>query len=266
MNKISIITVNRNNAVGLEKTILSVINQCYKHFEFIVIDGASTDESTSIIKKYSSHINYWISESDTGIFNAMNKGIVQASGDYCYFLNSADTFVSNDVLSNIFNEKVYTSSFINGNQINDFGTHKQKVPSLNRQLTLYDFYWGTIKHQATFIHRTLFDKYGLYDESLRIISDWKFFLQTIGLHNEDVFFLNDVDIVNFEWDGMSTNAQTHELHLQERHRVLDECIPKSIQRDYEHFREVSNFTYIAETMKKSKFSNFVIRLLVKLTK
>ncbi|MDL2215407.1 glycosyltransferase [Dysgonomonas sp. OttesenSCG-928-M03] len=265
MNKISIITVNRNNAQGLKKTILSVIAQTYHSFEFIIIDGASTDNSIDVIQEYANHISYWVSEKDTGIFNAMNKGIKQASGDYCYFLNSADSFMSESVLHDIFHSKEYTAPFINGNQINDFGTHTQRVSHLNRTLTLYDFYWGTIKHQATFIRRDMFDKYGLYDENLRITADWKFFLQTIGLHNEQPVFVN-TDIVNFEWNGMSTNPESDQQHQSERRKVLDECIPKSIQADYERLHLLNNYSYIMDAMKKSSFLNKTIRGLVKIFK
>lgn len=263
MNKVSIITVNRNNAGGLEKTIKSVIEQSYPLFEFIIIDGNSTDGSVDIIKKYGNNITYWVSEDDTGIFNAMNKGIRQASGDYCYFLNSGDFLVDKNTLKQIFENKEYDAPFINGNQINDFRTHQQKVPCLNRSLTLYDFYWGTIKHQATFIRRDLFDIYGLYDENLKIISDWKFFLETIGLHNEQPVFV-DVDIVIFEWDGMSTNPQFMERHHKERRQVLDELIPKSIQSDYDRLHGMSHYGYLISAMEKSKFLNVIIRGLVKI--
>ncbi|HCO67298.1 MAG TPA: glycosyltransferase [Dysgonomonas sp.] len=263
MNKISIITVNRNNAEGLEKTIRSVIEQTYTCYEFIVIDGNSTDESLDIIKKYSDKLDYWVSEDDTGIFQAMNKGIKQASGDYCYFLNSGDILAEADTLKQIFENKDYDAPFINGNQINDFGTHTQKVPGLNRPLTLYDFYWGTIKHQATFIRRDLFEKYGLYDESLKIISDWKFFLQTIGLHNEQPEFV-DVDIVVFEWNGMSTNPLLDDQHRKERQKVLDELIPQSIQADYNRLHDLANYEYIVRNMKNSKFIDRTIRVIIKL--
>ncbi len=263
MNKISIITVNRNNAEGLEKTIKSVIKQTYSNYEFIIIDGASTDNSVDIIKHYSSYITFWVSEKDTGIFNAMNKAIIHSTGDYCYFLNSADAFASDNVLRNIFASQSYTAPFINGHQINDFGNYTQKVPCLNRQLTLFDFYWGTIKHQATFIRRNLFEKYGLYDETLKIISDWKFFLQTIGLKNEQPVFVN-VDIVLFEWNGLSTNPQFMAAHAGERTTILDENIPKSIQNDYENFHEMSDYKYIMNTMKKSRICTFFIKVLVKI--
>lgn len=265
MNKISIITVNRNNAEGLERTIKSVIEQTYADYEFIVIDGASTDNSVDIIKEHSSKISFWISEKDSGIFNAMNKGIKNATGDYCYFLNSADIFASNNVLDQIFKTHTYTNPFINGNQVNDFGNYTQKVPCLNRELTLFDFYWGTIKHQATFIRRDLFDIYGLYDEKLKITSDWKFFLQTIGLHNEQPLFV-DVDIVLFEWNGLSTSPRLTATHVAERALVIDECVPKSIQSDYEHFHKMSDYEYIIDVMKKSRLCTFLIKVLVKLFK
>lgn len=265
MNKVSIITVNRNNAEGLEQTIKSVIRQTYTNYEFILIDGASTDNSVDVIKQYSDQLSFWISEKDTGIFNAMNKGIKQATGDYCYFLNSGDTFFSDNVLAEVFGSQTYSSPFINGHQINDFGNYTQRVPCLNRNLTLFDFYWGTIKHQATFIRRNLFDQYGLYDENLRITSDWKFFLQTIGLHNEQPIFV-DIDIVRFEWNGLSTNPELTTSHTKERTVVLDECVSKSIQNDYEHFHEMSDYKYVVDVMKKSRIATFLIKILVKIFK
>lgn len=265
MNRISIITVNRNNAEGLKKTILSVIGQTYTNYEFIIIDGASSDQSVDIITRYQSKISYWVSEPDAGIFNAMNKGIQQASGDYLYFLNSADAFADNDVLNKIFGRETYTAPFINGHQLNDFGIYTQRVPAMNRPLTLFDFYWGTIKHQATFIHKGMFAKYGMYDECLKITADWKFFLQTIGLHNEQPFFV-DIDIVLFQWDGISTNPQLQKKHEEERLTVLNECIPQSIQKDYERFHHLADYEYLLPVFKKSKLFSFLVRALAKIFK
>lgn len=90
--KLSIITINFNNEKGLKKTLESVSIQTYKNFEFIIIDGGSTDNSVNIIKEYQPIITYWLSEPDKGIYNAMNKGIAQAHGEYCIFMNSGDTF------------------------------------------------------------------------------------------------------------------------------------------------------------------------------
>lgn len=262
---VSIITINLNNASGLDKTIRSVISQATQNYQYIVIDGASTDGSIDIINKYREKIDYWISERDAGIFNAMNKGIKQAKGKYCLFLNSGDFLASDNVLEKIFKQKIFTEPFINGHQINDFGDHQKRAVSVGRPLTLYDFYWGTIKHQATLIRRDLFDKYGLYDESLKIVSDWKFFLQTIILHNQQPAFV-DIDIVIFDWFGISTNEKQKRLHDKEKQKVLDEFFPKPVQNDYIHFREMSNYTYIADTMKKSKVFSFIVKCLVKIFK
>jgi len=265
MNKISIITVNWNNAEGLEKTIRSVIKQTYSDYEFIVIDGASTDTSVDVIKKYSEYISYWTSEKDSGIFNAMNKGIKISSGDYCYFLNSADILVSENTLANIFQHKKYVAPFINGNQINDYGTSTGRVPALHRPLTLFDFYKGTIKHQATFIRRDLFDKYGLYDENLKIISDWKFFLQVIGLHDEQPVFVNE-DIVIFEWYGMSTNIELTKKHQDERLKVFEECIPSSILDDYKRLDNLNNSAYLVDAVKKNRMFGYIVKGLYKIFK
>ena len=96
--KYSIITVNFNNKEGLLKTIESVIHQTFRDFEFIIIDGGSTDGSVDVLKEYSSQINYWVSEPDGGIYQGMNKGLRQAKGDYVNFMNSGDCFYSASVL------------------------------------------------------------------------------------------------------------------------------------------------------------------------
>jgi len=262
MNKISIITVNLNNAEALERTIQSVIRQTYNNYEYLIMDGASQDKSPDIIKKYADHIDYWESEKDTGIYNAMNKAIRKATGDYCYFLNAGDCLASADTLSNVFEVEGYDAPFICGHQINDFGDRQEKSPAKNRTLTVFDFYSGTIKHQATFIRRDLFYKYGLYDESLKIIADWKFFLKTIGFHNEQPVYV-DTDIVIFAWDGISTHPRTAELHKTERQRVLDEYLPASVQKDYQRLQEVSHYAYIADAMKKNSYLDKIIRALIK---
>ena len=98
MPLLTIITVNLNNYIGLSKTVESVIGQTFKDFEFIVIDGGSNDGSIEVIKKFARNINYWISESDKGIYNAMNKGIQKAQGQYSLFLNSGDSLYNSGVL------------------------------------------------------------------------------------------------------------------------------------------------------------------------
>jgi glycosyltransferase involved in cell wall biosynthesis len=100
--KISIITVVYNGEKYLEKTIRSIINQTYENIEYVIIDGGSTDGTVNIIKKYENNIDYWISESDNGIYDAMNKGVDLASGEWINFMNAGDVFYSKEVVNNIF--------------------------------------------------------------------------------------------------------------------------------------------------------------------
>ena len=119
--RFSIITINFNHADGLENTIQSVINQTCHDYEFIIIDGGSSDGSVDVIRKYKENINNWVSEPDGGIFPAMNKGTRQAHGDYCIYMNSGDTFYDNRVLEKVkkcnYTEDIQTGSISNGGQI-----------------------------------------------------------------------------------------------------------------------------------------------------
>jgi glycosyltransferase involved in cell wall biosynthesis len=101
---ISIVTIVFNDVQSIEQTMLSVINQSYKNIEYIVIDGGSNDGTVDIIKKFDNNINYWCSEPDKGIYDAMNKGIDRASGEWIIFINSGDRFYNESVLSNVFSQ------------------------------------------------------------------------------------------------------------------------------------------------------------------
>ena len=121
--KYSVITINYNNREGLKHTIDSVVCQTYTDFEFIIIDGGSTDGSVEIIREYEEHITYWVSEKDHGIYHAMNKGVAQAHGDYCIFMNSGDCFHSSYVLDSI---KEYQEDIICGKVIKGNNTKTEK--------------------------------------------------------------------------------------------------------------------------------------------
>ena len=164
--KLSIITINLNNDTGLKKTIESVINQTLKNFEFIIIDGGSTDRSVELIKEYAGQINYYVSEPDKGIYNAMNKGIRQTHGEYCFFLNSGDYFVKENVLEKVFNN-IFDEDVVFGNLLVCLNGKLVGKRRSKERLTFLDVYSGLIKHQASFIKRQLFDKFGLYNEDLR---------------------------------------------------------------------------------------------------
>lgn len=262
--KLSIITISYNNAEGLRKTIESVVEQNFIDYEYIVIDGGSSDESVNIIESYGPKITHWVSEPDNGVYHAMNKGIKVASGEYLHFLNSGDCYASANVLSQIFNRE-YIEPLIRTVQICDYGDRQIRWSNLgNRDVTLYDMYVNTMLHQATFIHRDLFRKYGLYDESLKIVSDWKFFFEVI-LGGEKTIFLN-IESVIFEMLGISTNKAHGELHLTERREVLEILMPANLKSDYERLRLLEKDSYISGTMKSSKVYFFIFKIMNKINK
>lgn len=233
---LSIITVNRNNAAGLEKTLLSINAQTCKDFEHIIIDGASDDGSVDVIKKYDDGCveRRWISEPDTGIYNAMNKGIRMAKGEYLQFLNSGDCLVDSHVVCKImpFLQQEGCAPILFGNM------RKQRPDGsvfCNRNLpsiSFYTFYKGTINHSPSFISQDLFKKYGMYDENFKIVSDWKWFLEVVGLNNETVRYVN-IDISLFDMTGISETNK--ELDAAERRQVLERELPPMILADYDNY-------------------------------
>lgn len=261
--KLSIITVNLNNRDGLLRTLNSVFDlQTFTDFESIVIDGGSNDGSFDVINKYNDKIRYWVSESDTGIYNAMNKGISHSTGDYILFLNSGDTLVQN-VLKDIFKFN-YSEDFIYGNcyQIYSDRINECKMPS---KLTFFDFYLGSIIHCATFIKRNQFAEY-LYSEKYKIVSDWEFFLKKIVIENASLKYI-DLFISNFDMGGISSLNQYRDIQNEERIEVLSDNFPQKILLDYSTFTILSKFkddeglTFILNTNVTPTFKSFLIKCL-----
>ncbi len=238
--KLTIITINYNNASGLLKTMQSIFTQTAKEFEYIVIDGGSTDGSVEIINNYKLVIiNFrWISEKDNGIYHAMNKGIRMAQGEYVQFLNSGDCLVSDDVTGKMLStfdrhceERSNPVSILYGNMLKQMdGWVLRDKCFAGRQPTMLDFYRGTLNHSSACISRSLFDKYGFYDESLKIVSDWKWYLQAIIFGNEKIEY-RDIDVTLFDMTGISESNK--ELDKAERLQVLQELLPARILQDYQ---------------------------------
>lgn len=176
MSKISIITINYNDAIGLEKTILSVLNQTYQEFEYIVIDGNSTDGSKDIILKYQDKLTYWVSEPDKGIYNAMNKGIQVAKGEYLLFLNSGDILVAEANTLAVCVEKLQEDIVAFDCFLERHGIIVERRTHIE-QPTLFYVYKNGLKHQSTFIKSILFEKMGLYKEKYKIASDYEFWIR-----------------------------------------------------------------------------------------
>lgn len=244
MSKLSIITINYNNLDGLKRTVKSVVNQTWQEFEYIIIDGGSTDGSLDYIESQDEYIDYWVSEPDKGIYNAMNKGIVKATGEYLLFLNSGDCFFADEVLTQnnkflIEKDLIYFNVEIVNNTSSEIIVYPEK---LNFSL----FYLRTLCHQSTFIKKALFDELGFYDEDLKIVSDWKFFILALFKYNCSYRKVNDI-LVKFYMDGISSN--NIKLANEERQKVLNDYFP-----EYLRLFELERFL---KDIKKSKTIRFI---------
>lgn len=310
---LSIITINYNNAVGLGKTLASVASQTYPHIEHIIIDGGSSDNSVEVIREYesslasspnsliASHLK-WISEKDTGIYNAMNKGLeialgrrivnedhtscliassphrLIASDHYIQILNSGDILAAPDVTERMTAaleaqqakgerlEAKSTMDEVKGEENDksdtpastpytlhstptDASSPYQNYPAIfygnmmkvnaagqvvgksgYTEYSLRQFYSSTLNHDCAYIRKDLFEEYGLYDENLKIVSDWKWYLQAIGLGRVKPEYV-DIDVTIFDDGGISeTNLA---LRNKERRQVLEELLPPAVLWDYD---------------------------------
>jgi len=223
--KLSIITVNLNNRDGLQKTIDSVVSQTFRDFEWIVIDGGSTDGSKELIEQYADHFAYWVSEPDKGIYNAMNKGIKVAKGDYLQFLNSGDWLFDETALERIFSH-CFDADIVYG----DMGIcegNKIDIRKYSEKLSFNYLLGYSLGHCATFHKREILQE-ELYDEELKIVADWKFFL-TQALKNSKFEHLGET-VSCFDTTGISSTGG-HKV-IAEREKVIKEMkIPESILND-----------------------------------
>lgn len=235
--KFTIITINFNNQEGLNRTIDSVISQTYKDYEWIIIDGGSTDGSKELIERYQDYFSYWCSEPDKGIYNAMNKGISHAIGDYLLFLNSGDYLHDEDVLEKISNLKLNVD-IIAGISVSQETGMPMKV---YHDDVLYQLYYDSLNHQATFIRRSLFDKHK-YNEDNVIASDWEFFIQSI-LIDGCSFEYTDIVVADFDTTGISNQPKWNNLMRQERRQILDKYFSPYLQRDLSHYFEICSTAY-----------------------
>lgn len=201
---ITIITVCYNAVETIEKTILSVISQTYLNIEYIVIDGGSTDGTIDIINKYEDKITYWISESDKGIYDAMNKGIKLATGEWINFMNCGDSFYSNLTVENVFNQADSNSDIIYGdtNIILDIGEFIKKGTVATSQNYM------PFVHQSSFARTSLMKKYG-FDTKYRICADRNFFFCAFR-HNFKFQYIDQV-ISNYEAEIGISSVNTIDL-------------------------------------------------------
>ncbi len=309
--KLSIITINYNNAEGLRKTLASVAAQTYRNIEHIIVDGGSTDGSVDIIREYEETIHHtpytihliWLSEKDNGIYNAMNKGIEIALGrrivnsfnrselvedknkgieialgkrvvndnhtserdhtpytvhhtpsqsdcDYIQILNSGDLLAAPDVtermvlrLNELTNERMNESdgvAILYGNMLKSY----DGKTIINRDTCGGDmytpesflyFYKGTLNHDCAYIRRDLFEKYGLYNEDMKICSDWEWYVRAIVLGGEKPVYTN-IDVTIFDMNGVSESyGKNADIIKRERREYLESILPPAVLHDYDAF-------------------------------
>lgn len=298
--QLSIITITYNNAEGLRKTLASVASQTFRDFEYIIVDGGSTDESVEIIREYAdseairlkgyeairqenskadnlassphhlitSSPIIWISEKDRGIYDAQNKGIRLAHGEYCYFLNAGDTFCNEHVLELIFKPLTFnlspltsTPDILYGNEVivDGNGQHVGIARGVANP-SFVDLYNSCMKHQASFIRRDLFEQYGMYDDTMRICADFDWFFRVIAFHDDVTLQYKDVDIAYFENTGLSYHAP--EVCAKERQHILDRYMSKRMQRDYAVLGKYPRLSRVGE----NKMVKLLLRIANKLLK
>ncbi|MCG9793902.1 glycosyltransferase family 2 protein [Flavobacterium algicola] len=215
--KIAIITINYNNLVGLQTTLNSVAAQTYQDFEHIIIDGGSTDGSADYIKSQAHRFVYWVSETDKGVYHAMNKGIAKASGEYLLFLNSGDHFFNNTVLEkNIHHvsnyDLIYFNMFISGE-------NKNFLKEYPATLSFAYFLKDNLPHPSIFIKKDLFKTVGYFDDNLKIVADWKFFIDSICRFNASYLHV-DKTLTTFYFDGISSLPKNKGIIDHEKDQVL----------------------------------------------
>ncbi len=283
--RLSIITINYNNAEGLERTLNSVLVQTYEGIEHIIVDGGSTDGSVDVIKRYVQKVEsgkwkvekvVWSSEKDNGVYHAMNKGIKRATGDYVQILNSGDILAAPDVTERMIKEleserlrELGGVDILYGNMMKDYGNGKFVQDNCGgagvTDSFLY-FYKGTLNHDSAYIKRDLFDKYGLYNENMKICSDWEWYVKAIAMGGEKAVY-TDIDVTIFDMNGVSeSGGKNADLIKQERREQLETLLPKSVLHDYDAY---SAPIYQYKRLKKHHMwgiVNFIERVLFKLEK
>ena len=222
--KLSIITINYNNQEGLKKTIESVVSQTMRDFEWIVIDGGSTDGSKEIIEQNKQHLDYWCSEPDKGIYHAMNKGIMASHGEYLMFLNTGDSLYDNKVLERVIpllkDKDIYVGRI---NSIGRENASKEEQADFSPKGILRKLTFTWLPHQASFFKRTFFDTYGLYREDQKIVSDWWAFYKSLVMGNATIQSLPLI-ISNYDIEGVSATQRTYAIHEQENLLNEHPCI------------------------------------------
>lgn len=226
--KFSIITVTWNNADGLQRTLQSVSALDYPCLEVIVIDGASTDSTSSVVSSFGNLVSVFVSEKDNGIYNAMNKGITHVTGDYVVFMNAGDCFASADVLTKVAHAD---ADIILGGA--KYGDSVRNVPE---RMSLYDVLSLGINHQSTYYRADILREYR-FDESYRYIADLKSVVEPMARRHASVATIPSILSV---CEGGGVSKQHWRDTLTENRRIVAEVVEPYYRDDYQRFSRINN--------------------------
>lgn len=214
MLKISVVTVSYNAAATIERTMLSVLNQTCPDMEYIVIDGGSSDGTVDVIKKYADRLAYWVSESDEGIYDAMNKGIDRAVGDYILFLNAGDTFYENNTLANIYPEICrHLGAIFLGDILCMYEGRELCVVHAQDKNSA----WYSAPHQGMFLPTQIL-KGESYDCRFKMLADRELFLRISHRYNIPNYLLCMV-VSKYDLSGISSNRKNALKIFQESYAI-----------------------------------------------
>lgn len=252
---VSIITVNLNNKAGLLKTIRSIQNQTFNEIDYIVIDGGSTDGSKELIEQ-TQFISKWVCEEDEGIYDAMNKGIELATGEYLLFLNSGDCLHENATLEKVVPllnqfDIIYGDLFF-ADKLNPY------IYNYPSELSFSFLFNASLAHPATFIKRDLFGRFGKYDTRFQIVADWAFFINVIVQKNASTKHIKQI-ISDFDTNGISSRAENQLKIANERNAVLEIEFPLFYQDYLTH----ANTLNTLEKIRSSSVFRFLKKIGIK---
>lgn len=214
-SKISIVTVCLNCSSTIESTYRSILSQNYLNYEWVVIDGNSTDGTLEILEKYKDDIAYLCSEPDSGIYEAMNKGITQSKGEYIVFMNAGDTFYDKNTLSTV--SKNLGSDFLYGNTLK-INNESNKVASYPNTLTKKYLLNYTLSHQSSYFKKDIFSKYGMYDTFYEIAGDYDMYARMINNKEISYKYINET-LSAFKLDGISNQKKYRDRLKFEQHHL-----------------------------------------------
>lgn len=249
----SIITINYNNKFGLIKTVESVVSQTFKDFEYIIIDGGSTDGSKEYIVEQQNYFTYWVSESDEGIYDAMNKGIKEAKGEYLYFLNSGDYFLSNYILDRVNLNTINLPDIIYGNVLMYSEENCLARIRESNSIDRISLYSSMICHQAIFSKKSLFVNFGEFDLYYKIKADYEWLLRVVSnSSNLNIEYIKE--LICFYPTGGASAKYYKDISVFEIPKIKSKFYNKSQEKFVQWFFIRKELRYLSTTI--LKFSIF----------